>query len=536
MSLLKIPPRTDSRINAIAAAKSSPAAREALQGSGGSDGSRPDGDPRFRPQPRSLGGSRAWLMLSLGSLVSAGLLALVLVGARVPGISLLFRDPLFAKRCLVVHVELALGVWLFAFLAALSAAAAPARAGARGGFGKRLRYPFAAILAAAGVALMAAAAFRTGAKPILANYLPAIEHPVFFLGMGALAAGLGGAFLVNLLRGLFLPPVGPATRETGPVPGPVQAGLRAAMAVFLLALATLAVSYPATPGDLPADSRYELLFWGTGHLLQLVHLIGMAAVWLLLIAETTGESPLKGARAEACFALLAAPAFAGPVLAMAGTQSRFYHSGFTLLMRWGTWPVAMIILAACARALWRARVDLPRPGDSRFPYLAGFFASAGLTTLGFILGACIRGPNTMVPAHYHAAVGGVTAAYMAGAYWLIRVYGAGSSIRAGGVGNATGRRARLMAWQPALYGAGQAVFALGFGFAGAHGAARKAYGQEQHLHSLAERVGMGVMGIGSLLAVTGGLLFLALALSGIRGGALATAADTASNPETRRKA
>jgi heme/copper-type cytochrome/quinol oxidase subunit 1 len=67
-----------------------------------------------------------------------------------------------------------------------------------------------------------------------------------------------------------------------------------------------------------------------------------------------------------------------------------------------------------------------------------------------------------------------------------------------------------------LFGAGQVIFAIGFGIGGFHGLSRKAYGAEQHLRSLGEWIGIGVMSAGGLVAVAGGLLFLLLAVCAAR--------------------
>ena len=52
--------------------------------------------------------------------------------------------------------------------------------------------------------------------------------------------------------------------------------------------------------------------------------------------------------------------------------------------------------------------------------------------------------------------------------------------------------------------------ALGFSVAGAHGMARKVYAQEQHIRTAGEYVGLGLMGLGGLVATAGGVLFLVL--------------------------
>ena len=85
-----------------------------------------------------------------------------------------------------------------------------------------------------------------------------------------------------------------------------------------------------------------------------------------------------------------------------------------------------------------------------------------------------------------------------------------------GYGFSSSRMQRGARVQPAIYGVGQMVFAIGFGFAGAHGMARKAYGHEQQARSAAETAGMVVMGLGGLVAIAGGLLFLTIVIAAWR--------------------
>ncbi len=60
-----------------------------------------------------------WLGLALGVLTLAGLFSLVVVIGRMPPFDRLVTDPLFFKRGLVVHVNLALVAWFYSFVAAL---------------------------------------------------------------------------------------------------------------------------------------------------------------------------------------------------------------------------------------------------------------------------------------------------------------------------------------------------------------------------------------------------------------------------------
>jgi hypothetical protein len=210
---------------------------------------------------------------------------------------------------------------------------------------------------------------------------------------------------------------------------------------------------------------------------------------------------------------MAIPWLISPLLVAQGMWTSSYREGFTQLMQWSIFPVVMIFLILCGAALVRAwrggQVSASALAD---PRLSGFLVSAGLTLLGFGLGAAIRGSNTMVPAHYHAAIGGVTVAFMTVTYQLLGAFGFAIP---------TARLRRAAAWQPMVYGVGQMVFAAGFGLAGAHGMARKSYGAEQASRGFAESIGLGVMGIGGFVAVIGGLLFLGVVIAVWRRGAKA---------------
>jgi hypothetical protein len=60
--------------------------------------------------------------------------------------------------------------------------------------------------------------------------------------------------------------------------------------------------------------------------------------------------------------------------------------------------------------------------------------------------------------------------------------------------------------QPWLYGGGQLLHIVGLVWSGGYGVQRKVAGAEQVLRSTGEVAGMGLMGLGGLLAIGGGLL------------------------------
>lgn len=139
-------------------------------------------------------GARRWLALAIGSLIVAGALALFLVIGRVPPLDRLFDDPLAFKRGLVVHVVLALVVWFFAFIGGLWRLL-PAADGAR--WSARVGHAVSAL----GVVALVCAAAWPGSEPVLSNYVPMIDNPLFVGGVIAFGAGL----VVSLLDARLAP-------------------------------------------------------------------------------------------------------------------------------------------------------------------------------------------------------------------------------------------------------------------------------------------------------------------------------------------
>ncbi len=456
--------------------------------------------------------SRGWFLFAIGSLVLAGLLSLLLVVGRLPFLSAIFTDPLFFKRALVVHVDLALVVWFQAGTAAFLALA----------LGDRLPrhvVGLAFALCGAGIGGLLAGALMPGAEPILSNYVPVIDHPVFLTGLTAWFIGAGLFFAAALAA---------PTPQHSALPDDALVALRMAALGNLIALATFAAAWRTTLSGLPAIGYYELLMWGGGHALQAANVATMLGLWLALLHRWSGANVLSPAASRWLLTALVLPHASLPVLALFGTSNAAYTETATALMRWTLFPVILIVLGLSIRhvalrwnALTPTRSSLATAGEaservevnalhlnaSRFDRrLVGLAGSASLAVLGLILGAFIRGSNTLVPGHYHAAIGAVTLALMTAAYDLV------ASLSPQSLAADLARRGRA---QLLTFGLGQATFALGFAIAGVHGLGRKQYGVEQHVRSVGEYVGLGVMGLGGILAVAGGLLFLAVMLRAI---------------------
>jgi len=134
---------------------------------------------------------------------------------------------------------------------------------------------------------------------------------------------------------------------------------------------------------------------------------------------------------------------------------------------------------------------------------------------GGIIGFFISGSNVTVPAHYHGSIVGVTIAFMGISYHLLPALG---------FARVEGRLAR---WQPGLYGGGQLLHITGLAWSGGYDVARKSTAAGQNFEQVA---GMGLMGLGGLISIVGGVIFLVLCYLSIRGGSRGSNARPAFGP------
>ena len=426
--------------------------------------------------------ARAWLWLGLLALIGSGLLAILLVLSRTPGIQDVFPLKDFFRAALVVHVDLSVAVWFMAFAAVIWSALG--RDGLAwlgwGGFA----------LAALGTAVMTVSPFLPGADPVLNNYIPVLQQPVFYASLWLCGAGFGLAVLRALLTTWPRPAFG----------APLQLGAFLGAVAGFLALAAFLWSWLIVPRDAEIEAKlyFEVLFWGGGHTLQFQHAILMVVAWLW-IAVQLGGVPVSPRPLSAMFWVAALPLLVVPAIYLTIPAGELPHMElFAKLMIWGHPYMAPLILVGLL-ALWATRTATP--GAAKSAFVASFF----LFAVGGVLAYMIQGANVVIPAHYHGSTVGVTLAFMGLAYVLLPQLGFGA---------VEGRMAR---WQPYVYGGGQLIHILGLAWSGGYGVQRKVAGAEQALTTLPQKIGMGMMGAGGLIAVIGGIMFVLVCLKAMTG-------------------
>ncbi len=430
------------------------------------------------PTDRRRALALSWLVLGLAALAASGIFSLLLVVSRTPGLNGLIPVADFFRVTLVVHVDLSVLVWFLAFAAMLWSLAGGPRAIGAGKAGLAI--------AALGAATIAAAPFVQAARPVMSNYVPMLDGPVFVAGLVLFALGVG----VACARGMAVyEPVG--ARITGA--GALRLGLNASMVAAGIAAFALAASFAQVDRALPAATYYELLFWGGGHVLQFAYTLLMLVAWIWLASAIGAPLPLTPRVVALLFAIALAAVYVTPYIYLAHPVASLEHAKLqTWLMRFGGAVAVPPIALAVAWAVARTR----RLDAAARPLRSSLLASLVLFCAGGLIGFTIGGPNVRIPAHYHGCIVGVTLAMMGATYLLLPRFG----FRA--------PDSRLAAWQPWIYGSGQLLHIIGLVVSGGYGVQRKVAGGEQVLRSTPEVIGMGVMGLGGLIAIVGGLLFL----------------------------
>ena len=441
------------------------------------------GDPLADPAARSE--LRGWCALAILSLAVAGVFALLLALSRTPGIQAWVPWPAaFFGKGLVVHVVFAFIVWFLAVLGAFLTLAAWRVADGRpplAGAGRA-----GPVLAAIACVLLFVPALLDRGEPTLNNYVPAIIDPLYYAGLGVLALGL----MLPVARLLAAP-----VARLGLPPDDLSVAALGAAVVFCLALVCFGLAYGDLAGQVPSFAFNEELFWGGGHLLQFISTILMVGAWstlarLTLAGEVLPARLVKGAIVFLILCALPAPVFYFVFPPFAAEQTLAFSG-----LLWALGPPTFIVAAAGVLVLGRRGKPAALPW--RNPVFLSLVLSVGVFALGGVLGMFIDGADTRTPAHYHAVIAGVTLSFM-GLFLGLFLPLLGRAPR-------PGRRLNVLV---IAFAAGQTLACIGLFIAGGHGAPRKVAGAAQGLIDVGAIVGMSLNGVGALIAVTGGLLFI----------------------------
>ena len=422
----------------------------------------------------------AWLTLGLIALVAAGVFSLLLVLARTPVIQGLIPFLDFFHIALVIHVTLSVLIWLLALSAAIWSLSTRND--------KPLWDRMSFFMAALGTAIIIICPFVGAGNPLMNNYVPILQHPLFHGGLVLFIAGIISHLVRCFVsRGRL--------SEKLSATSALQAGITLSTLLTGVAIAAVFVSWLGLPSEMDGRIYFEFLFWGGGHIVQFSYTLLMMIAWIVLAVASGCRFELTPRLTLVFAVFLALPIITVPFLYVAHEITAVGHRmAFTELMKYGGLSCLPLGLAVAA-SLWRAN----KPQGEALYLRAALLSSLALFAVGGILGFLIAGLDIVIPAHYHGATVGVTIAFMGLTYYLLPRLGFGDLPE------------RLATWQPYLYGGGQLMHIIGLAWSGGYGVQRKTAGAAQGLEGLGQTAGMGLMGLGGLISVIGGLLFLIVA-------------------------
>jgi len=236
--------------------------------------------------------------------------------------------------------------------------------------------------------------------------------------------------------------------------------------------------------------------------MQFSYTLLMMIAWVVLANASGCRYELTPRLTLVFLIFLSLPVITVPFLYLAHDVTTAGHRvAFTELMKYGGLSCLPLGLAVAA-SLWKA--DATVNDESRY-LRAALTSSLLLFATGGVLGFMIAGLDIVIPAHYHGATVGVTIAFMGLTYYLLPRLGFGPL------------PVRMATWQPYLYGGGQLMHIIGLAWTGGYGVQRKTAGAAQGLEGIGQITGMGLMGLGGLVSVIGGLLFLINTWKSLRG-------------------
>ena len=268
--------------------------------------------------------------------------------------------------------------------------------------------------------------------------------------------------------------------------------------IALIAFMAFLWSYRQMPSGFDPQAYYELLFWGGGHTLQFLHIQMLMVCWVLLMQQVSGSryqvSEKPNPLPATCYLI---PIFSIPLIAALAVPFAYIQYNVDSAEHRNFFTQEMIIAGGIAPTLlalfiipaaWRARAK-----NALWSTLA---MSLLLFIYGGALGEMIQGQNVVIPAHYHGSIVGITLAFMGAAYLLLPEFGYRDV-----------STWKMAFWQPIVYGGGQLLHISGLAISGGYGVLRKTPGGMDGL-STGVKAAMGMMGLGGLIAIIGGFMFV----------------------------
>jgi cytochrome c oxidase subunit 1 len=399
-----------------------------------------------------------WTKIGVAALGLSGLYSIILVFLRTPFISDLITNKEFFKTALVVHVDLSVLVWLLAGSVII--------------WLKNIRFSLPNITHQAafiGIILMAISPFMSGTEPVMNNYIPMLDNIAFIIGLSVFMTII---FLISIITISSIP----RTHD--------EYAAFIGGCLFVISIVCFIISYDKLNREIiyPMDLHgfYEMLFWSGGHALQFLYMHTMYVIWIKLLDAR------KFARIQILVMWINLLALIPilPIHLIYNIDSAEFISFCTEHMRYAGGVSAFCMIGTLIAEIICA--------EKESKWLFGINSSLFLFTAGGIIAILISEINVTIPAHYHGSIVGISISVMTMVYFILDL---------------NDRELKNAKIQVITYALGQMMHIGGLAWSGGYGVLRK---NPDMILSMDAKISMGIMGLGGLVAIIGGLMFVVI--------------------------
>ncbi len=420
-----------------------------------------------------------WFYLAVLSLGIGGGFAFLVAMSRTP-FGYKYFPPDYMFHALAGHVVLAILLWLLSFTVVLwDIYLGDGAINRLNGISHKL--------SVFGPVLVTISVLTGNGKVVTNNYVPTVIDPLFFTGLVLFITGFSvnaAAYAKRCVKYLF----------SGDI---LMNTVLISVSVSIVMILSLIVSVILNRGDAEPFIFYERLFWAPGHIQQILNGSLLIIVWYTLLRKHGVAFSAWGFLRYANLVLIISAVFIAFIQFFNDPLERTSVIAAEMTYAFGLGIPVFLHIANIIRNL--------RRGNPGVAYMA-LVLSMVIYSLGIAIAYGGFANDLRVPAHYHGAVTSLTLALMGLSFYLMRdmsrkVYGVS-----------------LARFQPVIYGAGMLLFILGLFISGASGAPRKTYGVAFTSDPVV-LASLTIMGIGTILAVIGGIIFVAyISVTLVKGG------------------
>lgn len=418
----------------------------------------------------SLNGS--WLKLSIMALALSGFYSIFIVLLRTPFLTNFFSDKSIFYKALIIHVDLSVLFWLVSFVL-MEITSRFSNKFYLGVIAWVIRILYLSLF------MIFISSLVPDSEAFMNNYVPILHNIIFIIGLGLFFASFFVICLISLLD---------QENNIKPV------GLLGVLFFVSLGISIYKISFIGY--EISQHYLYEILFWGAGHVLQFFYCAGLIIVFFYFSNSKNQAIPLD------FFLWLNTLIVIPAIIAQCfiNIDDQYYIDLFTQHMKicGGIAPVTALISIFLSGFNDGSKKNLNFDRNNKIVSISFFFC---LFMFGFggLIGLLISEVNVTIPAHYHGSIVGITIGFMG--YIYLKVDDIFSNINI-----------KLAKWQIIIYSLGQLVHISALAYSGGYGAMRKTPGVELAIEA---KVAMGFMGLGGLLAIVGGLLFVYICVMSI---------------------